>query len=84
MNTTTLVKWGNSQGIRLPKNIISKAGLNIGENLNISIDSNKSIVLTPVRTETITIPDFASMFEHYHGPHPKEDGLASPRGKERL
>lgn len=48
----TLSKWGNSQGIRLPKGIIQDLNLVIGEKMNISYD-NKKITFEPIRNQKI-------------------------------
>ncbi len=31
--TTKIQKWGNSQGVRIPKNILSEAGVEIGQEI---------------------------------------------------
>lgn len=83
MTRTTLVTWGNSQGIRLPKSLVEKAGLSIGDHLEATAEDG-IITLTPVERNTIGIPDFGSLFADYHGPQPQEDGFAKPMGGERL
>lgn len=45
--TQTLEKWGNSQGVRLPKKVIEAARLRLNSPLQISL-KGRSIVLTPV------------------------------------
>ncbi len=44
MSQVTIRSWGNSQGIRIPKEILDKMGLNISDVLDIDI-SKDSIVL---------------------------------------
>ena len=39
-------KWGNSQGIRIPKNILENSHIKIGEEVDISV-KNGSIVVEP-------------------------------------
>ena len=83
MGTSTLVKWGNGQGVRISRGIMESMGMSIGDQLEVQVrDGN--IVMTPKRTRTITIPDFQTMFENYHGPQASEDGFASPQGRELL
>lgn len=36
----SLTKWGNSQGIRLPKNVMEAAGFNENENVEIIADES--------------------------------------------
>jgi antitoxin MazE len=43
---TKIQKWGNSQGLRFPKEIMSQAHIAVGDVLNVSVD-NGTIVLTP-------------------------------------
>jgi antitoxin MazE len=37
-------KWGNSQGIRIPKNLLENSHIKIGEEVNISVKDGKIIV----------------------------------------
>ena len=37
-------KWGNSQGIRIPKNILENSHIKIGEEVDISVENGKIIV----------------------------------------
>jgi len=37
-------KWGNSQGIRIPKNILENSHIKIGEEVEITIQDGKIIV----------------------------------------
>lgn len=83
MTTATLVKWGNGQGIRLPKATTEQLGLTIGDQLNIDVHGD-SITITPARRRYITIPDYDALFRDYRGPQPKEDGFARPVGREVL
>ena len=48
--TTTISKWGNSQGVRLPKNIVKKLHLAIGDRVNVILENNK-IIMEPVKKE---------------------------------
>ena len=41
-------KWGNSQGIRLAKNLLADAQLNIGDDVDISVKDGLMIV-TPAK-----------------------------------
>lgn len=42
--TTTIQKWGNSQGIRIPKFILEAVHWNANENLVVKTDHNKRII----------------------------------------
>ena len=42
--TVTISKWGNSQGFRVPKDILDKLNLAVGDLVNISQKDNKLII----------------------------------------
>jgi len=44
---TKVQKWGNSQGLRFPKEILSRAHISIGDEVDIKIH-NGEIVIKPV------------------------------------
>jgi antitoxin MazE len=48
---TKVQKWGNSQGVRLPKEILAEAKLTVGDVVQVSVQNDKIIVepLTKVR-----------------------------------
>ena len=48
--TQTLEKWGNSQGVRLPKKVLEVARLRRDSRLAISL-RGRSIVLTPINDD---------------------------------
>ena len=41
---TKVQKWGNSQGIRIPKNLLEKSQIRIGEEVEITIEDEKIII----------------------------------------
>lgn len=44
----TISNWGNSQGIRIPKDIIKSMRLAIGDKVNILIENHK-IIIEPIK-----------------------------------
>ncbi len=46
MIQTKITKWGNSQGIRIPKKVLTQIGIDnpIGQKVNISVEKNKIII----------------------------------------
>lgn len=42
--TAKISKWGNSQGLRVPKDIMDTLNLNIGDNVDIKIENGKVII----------------------------------------
>ena len=41
---TTVQKWGNSQGIRIPKYILEEVGLNIDDEVKLQKIDNKIVI----------------------------------------
>ncbi len=50
--TATISKWGNSQGLRFPKDIMKDLHLRVGDKVNIFIENNK-IIMEPIEKEKI-------------------------------
>ena len=70
--TTTLSKWGNSQGFRLPKEVCELLGIELGAEACVSVNASESQVTLTFdkpkrsfrRTRKVTIED---LFEGYEG-----------------
>ena len=45
--TATISSWGNSQGLRFPKDIMKELHLAVGDKMKIVIENNK-IILEPI------------------------------------
>lgn len=52
--TAKISKWGNSQGLRVPKDVMENLHLNVGDSVNIIIEDGKAI-LEPINKE---IPNY--------------------------
>ena len=65
---TTVQKWGNSQGIRIPKYILEEVGLNIDDEVKLQKIDNK-IVIEKVEKTSFTLKEH---LENYYG-KPIED-----------
>lgn len=50
--TATISKWGNSQGLRLPKDIVNSLHLTIGDMVNIFVENDK-VIIEPIKKEKI-------------------------------
>jgi antitoxin MazE len=50
--TTTISAWGNSQGLRFPKDIMKELSLSVGDKIKVFIENNK-IILEPIKEEKI-------------------------------
>jgi len=46
--TAIISKWGNSQGVRLPKGVVKDLNLSIGDELKITTENNR-VILEPIR-----------------------------------
>ena len=72
----TLAKWGNSQGVLIPKLFCDQLGIKPGDKLNIDLDDSK-ITIKPGKEFTLS-----SLMEGYSGPMPEEYDWGEPMGKE--
>lgn len=50
--TATISKWGNSQGLRLPKDIVNNLHLMVGDVVNIFVENDK-VIIEPIRKEKV-------------------------------
>lgn len=83
---TTLQRWGNSQGIRIPKKIVDLLGMEVGSELTIELSDDRTrITVTPTRDSrpvrgrhriedlvASSSPDAFSGEEGWDGPQGKE------------
>ena len=46
--TATISKWGNSQGVRFPKNVMKELNLSAGDKMKILVQEYK-IILEPIK-----------------------------------
>jgi antitoxin MazE len=75
-----LTKWGNSLGLRVPRDIAARAGLTEGTRVDIEGYSDGRIVVTPSRRRFTLEELLAGMSPDKE--HPLEDD--APRGEELL
>lgn len=50
---TTVVKWGNSQGVRLSKEILKEANININDSLEVNVKNGVITLVRPFRHRTL-------------------------------
>ena len=50
--TATLSNWGNSQGLRFPKDILKELSLSVGDKLKIFVE-NQKIIIEPIKEERV-------------------------------
>lgn len=76
--TTSIQKWGNSQGVRLPKFILEAANFADDEEITITAENDK-IIISKAEKEI----DIEELFANYDGDYkPTEIDWGEPVGKE--
>jgi len=50
--TAKISKWGNSQGLRMPKDIMDSLHLQVGDNVNITMLDGK-VIIEPIKKEIL-------------------------------
>ena len=86
--TATVSKWGNSEGIRIPREVRELAGIHEGSSVTMEVQDG-AIIIRPVskparRMGRYVLPDLDALFSDYRGPQPTEDGFGEPVGREEL
>lgn len=70
-------KWGNSNGIRIPKNMLEELNLQTNDTVLVTLEQEKIII------QKVEYNNFANKVLHYEGPNlAKEFIWDEPRGKE--
>lgn len=66
--TATLTKWGNGQGLLIPKRICENLGLGVGDAVRITATEER-IMIIPLkeRAHRTKIVDLDELFEGYEG-----------------
>jgi len=73
-------KWGNSQGLRIPKSIVEALQINIGDKVKIFIENGRAVIEPVKKRKKIDIDTLiADMPKDYKK---EEELLTSPMGKE--
>jgi antitoxin MazE len=78
---TTIQKWGNSQGLRLPQALLTEAGLKTGDAVQILI-RNKNIVIRNANKQYPTLKELVAKIPKNYKKHKHEDLFGKPMGKE--
>ncbi len=74
-------KWGNSQGVRIPKNLLENSRIKIGEEVAITAHDGKIIVEATQKIRgRYNIKDLAAKMPKKYSPNEEEWG--SPAGRE--
>ncbi len=74
-----ITKWGNSQGIRLSRDVLSTANLKIGDGIEIIANENEIIIKKIIRRR----PTIEELFANYEGSYKCEEiSVGGTVGKE--
>ena len=76
---TQIVKWGNGQGIRIPKKIMQELNLHINDICEMTVEGNQIVFEKKFRHRTLE--ERASEFGGKLGPY-KEADWGDPQGQE--
>ena len=75
----TIRKWGNSQGLRFSKELLSGLGISVDDKVNIEVVDNK-IIVYKAEPDDLRLSD---LFVEYDGTYkPKEIDLGKSKGEE--
>ena len=78
---TRVQKWGNSQGLRFPRDILREASISVGEEVDISVKKGVIIVKPAIRSrEKYRLKDLLSKMPSRYTPI--EEDWGKPMGKE--
>ena len=58
--TATISKWGNSQGLRLPKDIVELLHINIGDKVELTTQGEK-LIIEPLKKKEYDINELVKM-----------------------
>lgn len=80
---TTVAKWGNSKGIRVPMDVLKKAQIELNDKLFFEVDENKRIILTKVPAPKQGTIEY--LFKDYNGDSFQAElfDLGEPMGNEK-
>ncbi len=72
--TATISTWGNSQGLRFPKDVMKELHLSIGDKVKVFIE-NQKIIIEPMKPsrEKYDINDLVDEIPHNYKAHEEFD-----------
>lgn len=73
VTVTKITKWGNSQGVVIPKNVCEQAGIAVGDSVTIMVEDGDGLVIKPTgrrfhRTKKLTSEDVLSNWDGTYEP----------------
>lgn len=78
---TKLQKWGNSQGLRFPKEILRKAHISVGDKVDIAVKHGEIIIKPPTQIRgRYELKDLVAKIPANY--KPQEENWGKLKGKE--
>jgi len=77
--TATISNWGNSQGIRLSKEVIKNMKLMIGDKVNVLVENHR-IIIEPIKKEKVF--DIKKLVSEIPSDYIAHEEIDNNRGKE--
>jgi len=72
-------KWGNSQGLRLPKHVLENARIRVGDDVELRADDEEIVIRKRSRPKFDLAEMVSRMPRDYK---PREQSFGKPQGKE--
>ena len=66
--TATISKWGNSQGLRFPKDIMEEINLKVGDKVELKTQDN-TVIIKPIKRKKIDINELVKKIPDDYKPH---------------
>ena len=76
---TTIQKWGNSQGLRLPRQVLAEAHIGVGDAVQIAVEED-AIVIRKARKKKYDLAELVAQIPKDY--KPEEVSFGPPVGKE--
>jgi antitoxin MazE len=77
--TARVQKWGNSQGLRLPKHILESADIGVGDEVQVISQEGEIIIRKAPKRKFDLVEMVSRMPRNYK---PREESFGKPVGKE--
>ncbi len=65
--TATISKWGNSQGLRFPKDLMQELDLNIGDKVELKTKDDM-VIIKPIKKKKLNINDLVKKIPTDYNP----------------
>lgn len=76
---TRVQRWGNSQGLRLSKELLAEAGIDVGDTVHVAVRDDGVLVISPARRVrgVLDLNELVAGIPHDYRPHEVEWGPAA-------